>query len=224
MTDANPDQPTSSKEEPTGASPDQPKQEPGNARSRRSNEFWLALAGIAATVAVGITGSWLAHQTSTDQLKAESGRAALSFSREQRKIAYAEFLNAAFDLDRAEFNIKNPESTSFTGPLDFRGVPLEPGKQLETLFNVYTDATDRFNRASSTVRLLASHDVVEARDAIKQQHSVLFFDIANLMSIARTGASPDTLEVIRSKMDLHTGSGVEQHFIDAAKKDLGLAD
>jgi hypothetical protein len=61
MTDANSDRLTSSAEKPTDASAEQPNNEPGKAQPRRSNEFWLALAGIAATVAVGTTGSWLAN-------------------------------------------------------------------------------------------------------------------------------------------------------------------
>jgi hypothetical protein len=216
VTGANPNQPASSGKEPTGAGADQPKQEPDKARSRRSNEFWLALAGIAATVMVGITGSWLAHQTSTDQLRAESQRAALSFSREQRKISYAEFLNAASDLDRADFNIQNPESISHAGPLDL--------KQLEALVNAYTDATDRFNRTSSTVRLLASQDVVKARDVISKVHGIQYSLISELMEEAKRGASQGTLESIRNQIDLDESRRLEQDFIDAARKDLGLAD
>jgi hypothetical protein len=216
------DQPTSSeparasldqpKQEQPGASLDQPKQEPGKAPSRRSNEFWLALAGMAATVVVGITGSLLAYQTSTHQSKAESDRAALTFSREQRKTAYADFLTADTDTWRAEYNIKWPDSVSLAGPLDL--------KQLEDQFKVYTEATGRFNRATSTVKLLASHDVAEARNAVSANHNSLYFQIDNLMARARRG---EPIDEIRLNMNLDKWDDLNQHFIDAAKKDLGLA-
>jgi hypothetical protein len=79
-----------------------PKRSPG-----RSNEFYRALAGITATVVVGLVGGLLTFQTSTHQIAAESDRTERSFNREQRKTAYTEYLNALFHLDRSEFDIRN---------------------------------------------------------------------------------------------------------------------
>jgi hypothetical protein len=90
--------------------------------------------------------------------------------------------------------------------------------------NAYTDATDRFNRTSSTVRLLASQDVVKARDVISKVHGIQYSLISELMEEAKRGASQGTLESIRNQIDLDESRRLEQDFIDAARKDLGLAD
>ena len=71
-------------------------------------------------------------------MTAESERSALVFGREQRKVAYTEFLNALSDLDRAEFNIRYPIDPSLGGGPDAR--------QLEDQYDDYTEATDKLNR------------------------------------------------------------------------------
>src|SRR5271163_1133371 len=149
---ANPDEPTTPEQNQTDSShngPSSAAQEAAKSGQRRSNEFWLALGGIAATLIVGITGSSLAYSASTHQVKAESDRTALSFSREQRKNAYAAFLDAVATLDRQELEF------SALSPFDI--------KQAEDQFKLVDDAYLKFNRASSTVRLVASPDVEEAR-------------------------------------------------------------
>jgi hypothetical protein len=202
--------------EPTGASPEPPTQQLGKSRSGRSNEFWLALAGIAATVVVGLTSNWLAYQSSGRQLKAESDRTAQGFSRDQRKVAYADYVNALADLSSAEYKVRYP----FPGD---PSVPVDP-KQLESLLTDYTAAADKFSRAGSTVRLLASPGVEGAREAITGKHTVIFRQIDSLMAAARGGAPPDILVGLRFGVPVDTSRDLEQHFIDAAKKDLGLAD
>jgi hypothetical protein len=54
------------------AKPSVNEQEPEMSASRRSNEFWLAMAGIFATALVGMTASALAYRTSGNQIKAET--------------------------------------------------------------------------------------------------------------------------------------------------------
>jgi hypothetical protein len=181
----------------------------------RSNEFYLALAGIAATVIVGLVGALLAYQATGRQIAAESERAALSFSRDQRKEAYTEFLNALFDLDRTEFNIKNAYDTTIGG--------AQGPSALENQYKAYTEATDRLNRAVSTVELLASNDVASARAAIRDEHSAIYGQIDALMASAKRGASPAILDQLRQQVGVATPD-LEQRFVDAAKKDLGITD
>jgi hypothetical protein len=226
MTEASPKGPADHDDDPTGqspptgpssnpAAPDQPEAIPKHAKPGRSNEFYLALAGIAATVLVGLTGGWLTYQASTRQMTAESERAALSFNREQRRSAYTEYLNALSDVDRAEYNIRNAYNVSLNGPLD--------SKQVENQSRVYAEATDRLNRASSAVRLLASRDVAEARDAIRDDHKPLFFQIDALIAAVQSGAAPKL--ITQRRLEIGTASpDLEQRFISAAQKDLGFAE
>ena len=209
MTEGNPDGPTGPGKAPTAVPPTLPKPE----RPGRSNEFYLALAGIAATVVVGLVGGLLTYQTSKNQMTAETQRSALSFSREQRKVAYVEFLNALFDLDRAELNIRDANDASLANG--------GGSKLLEEQYTVYTEATDDLNRAVAAVRLLASPDVAAARDAIRDNHSAIFFQITTLMAAAKRGAPPSVLDALRAKVGT-AAPELEERFIDAAKKDLGV--
>ena len=201
-------------EEPTVSATERSVQLPAAPRSRRSNEFWLALAGIAATLLVGLTSSLLAYRSADHQLKAESDRAAASFSREERKRAYADYVNAVADLGRAEFKIRNPPPGGVFGPVDL--------KQLENLYTEYTQAGDAFSRASATVQLLASPGVEQARKAISERHNKIYDQISAFMEAARAGASHDSEVLIRFDIDLDNSPDLERHFIDGAKMDLGL--
>lgn len=163
---------------------------------------------------VGIASAWLTHQTSTNQMAAESDRVALEFSREQRKIAYADHLNAIADLYRAEYNIKYQPSP--IGPVE--------AEQLEDRFKIYSEAGDKFNRTGATVRLLASQEVVRAREAIRDKHNRINDQIEDLMLAIRRGSESSTLNELRLKLDLDYSPYLEQQFINAAKKDLGLSD
>jgi len=229
MTEASPNGPTGSDDDdPTGPIPsddpagdpiapasDQSGPDPSHARSGRSNEFFLALAGIAATVVVGLAGGWLTYQASTRQIEAESDRAALSFNREQRKTAYTEYLNALFDVDGAEYDIRYQHNPSLSGPLD--------SKQLEDQYKAYIAAKDRLNRASSAVLLLASRDVADARAAISDDHGKRYFQIDDLMAAVRNGAPRQLITQRRLEINL-ASPDLEQRFGDAAQKDLGIAE
>jgi hypothetical protein len=234
MTDVSSGEPNTPEQQPVEASPDEPttpeqnqtdfsqngpssaaeEQEPAKSRPRRSNEFWLALVAIAATLIVGTTGSWLAYLASTNQVKAESDRAALSFSREQRKNAYADYLDAVAILRVAEYQLWDK----------FKNVPFDM-KQAEDQSTREGDAFLKFNTASSTVRLLASPDVEAAREKIRDKHNHIQDSIYKLMVAARTGP-PE--KVTGPAADLYKdldllGSPLVPDFIKLAQRDLGLA-
>jgi hypothetical protein len=232
MTDASSGQPNTPEQQPVEANPDKPTTPEqgqtdfshsgptsaagGQAKSgqRRSNEFWLALAGMLATVIVGITGSWLAFSASNNQIKAESDRAALSFSREQKENAYANYLDALAALENEEYKLWDL----------FKRPPFDM-KQAEDQLVLQNEAFDKLQRASSTVRLVASSDVETARKNIRDRHNAIQNSIFKLMTAARTGP-PE--KVTGPAADLHKNldlapSPLVPIFIDAAKKDLGLS-
>jgi hypothetical protein len=210
--EANPDGPTTREQNQTDSSQNGPSsaaQGPAKWWQRRSNEFWLALGGIAATLIVGIVGSGLAYLASTQQVKAESDRAALSFSRKQKENAYAAFLDAVATLERQELEL------SALSPFDV--------KQAEETFNLQEDAYLKFNRASSTVRLLASPEVENARKEIRNKHNDIESRIRKLMKVARKGPPEEATGLatdLYNHLDLN--SNLVPQFIDVAQRDLGL--
>src|SRR5271163_56857 len=103
--EANPDEPTTPEQNDTDSSHNGPSSEakkPAKKGKRRSSKFWLALAGIGATLIVGLTASAVAYRESINHDKAMSDQAARNFSRKQKENAYAAFLDAVAALDRKE--------------------------------------------------------------------------------------------------------------------------
>lgn len=199
---------------PTGQAEEQQRTSPASSKPRRSNEFWLALAGIAATLIVGTIGSTLTYSTSTHQIKAESDRAALNFNREQRKNAYADFLIKLSGLENAEYKVSEKFEIR---PFDIN--------QAEDQVKINNEAFDDFSRASSTVRLLASPEVAEARVAIRDKHKNIQNCIAHIMAVARATHPENAIGLaieLQSQLDL-IGSKLVPHFIEVARIDLGLA-
>ena len=86
-----------------------------------------------------------------------------------------------------------------------------------------TEATDDLNRAVSAVRLLASDEVASAREAIRDDHSRIYVQINALMAAAKRGDPPNVLDELRAKVG-SVEQELEDRFIDAAKKDLGVAE
>lgn len=95
--EANLDEPTTPEQNQTDSShngPSSAAQGPAKPGPRRSNEFWLALAGIAATVvgvaATAVVSIWtasLSHRGTVEQIKAESvGRQAILAGNKERML------------------------------------------------------------------------------------------------------------------------------------------
>jgi len=193
-------------------------QEPAKSGPRRSNEFWLAIAGIFATVVVGVTASTLAYRTSGNQIKAETDRVAVQFSKEQRKSAYVDFLNAFTDLSEAEF-----EWTHQLARMDDFNMDAMVDKS-----TAYSTQFGKCRQASATVELVGSGDVEKARGELVDNHN----DIQNLiqplaLAIAEAGnprshaGKVSELQTVVDKVR-RDDDHLRQNFINAAKRDLGL--
>jgi hypothetical protein len=193
-------------------------QEPEKSASRRSNEFWLALAGIFATVVVGMTASMLAYRTSGNQIKAETDRTAVQFTKEQRKSAYVDFLTTYTDLSEAEFEFTH--QLTLIDDFDMKGV--------QDKSDLYYAQTSKCRNASAAVELVGSQDVNKARGELVDQHN----DIQNIIqplavAIARAGnpriyaGKVSELQRIVDKVE-RDDDRLRKNFINAAKRDLGL--
>jgi hypothetical protein len=206
---------------PKDADPERPNirpQEPAKSASRRSNEFWLALAGIFATVVVGVTASTLAFRTSGNQIKAETNRAAIQFSKDQRKSAYVDFLTTYTDLSEAEFEFTH--QLARTDDFDMNSV-------IDKSTAYYTQ-TGKCRQASAVVELTASEDVNKARGQLVDKHN----DIQNLiqplaLAIAHAGnpgSYAGKVSELQSVVDAvqRDDEGLRRKFINAAKRDLDL--
>ena len=193
-------------------------QEPEKSASRRSNEFWLAMAGIFATVLVGMTASTLAYRTSGNQIKAETDRAAVQFTKEQRKSAYVDFLTTYTDLSEAEFEFTH--QLTLIDDFDMKGV--------QDKSDLYYAQTSKCRNASAAVELVGSQDVNKARGELVDQHN----DIQNIIqplavAIARAGnprsyaGKVSELQRIVDNVQ-RDDDRMRKNFINAAKRDLGL--
>lgn len=149
---ANPDEPTAG-QSPSATSDEQPRsadQQPPPAKPRRSGEFWLALASTAVALVIGVTGFVVNYELSGRQIRAESDRVAASFTREQRRAAYTDFLSALNDLRREEFKLADAfEVTSKTRTMG----------DLEARYREWETADAKYFAADNAAKLMASHDV-----------------------------------------------------------------
>ncbi|WP_156664791.1 hypothetical protein [Mycobacterium sp. 852002-51057_SCH5723018] len=232
MTQGTSPPPNGPEEEPDKASPDNStkdagpprpstrEQEAAKSRSRRSNEFWLALAGIFATVVVGVTASSLAYRASGNQIKAETDRVAVQFSKEQRKSAYADFLTAYTDLSEVEFEFTH--QLARTDDFEMSAVVDKSA--------AYATQSGKCRSASATVELIGSAAVDKARGELVDKHN----DIQNLiqplaLAIAKAGnprsygGKVSELQRVVEKVQ-RDDDRLRQAFIEAAKRDLGFVD
>lgn len=193
--------------------------QPERTRSPRSNEFWLAIAGIVATVLVGATASMLAYRTSNNQMQAETDRVAVEFLRDERMAAYVEFLTAVTDLAEAEFEFVHQMQSVEDFDID----------SLVAKISQYKDQSGKYRQASARVELVGTPEVRAVHGEIVGQHNAIMNEIQVLaVDIARAG-SPRNFSwrvahavdsVNRSQRD---DAGLRSEFISAAQDDLGFA-
>ena len=224
--EANPEEPTTPDQNQTDSSrnvPSSAAQEPAKWWQRRSNEFWLALAGIAATLIVGLTASLVAYLVSIHHDKAESDQAALSFSRKQKENAYAAFLDSVAALDHQELVLAD---LVLNPAFDIKKAEYQ--LKLQQDVNLQQDAFSKFVRASSTVRLVACPDVEDARKRIRDKHNhILQYHVGPLMEVAQEPERATPEKATRLANDLHDDLDLKpdlvDHFVDVAKRDLALS-
>jgi hypothetical protein len=155
----------------------------------------------------------LTYHAFLNQIDAESSRTALEFSKAQRKAAYADYLAAVTDLENNEYKMSLLFSTS--GPADMKPVIDE--------FAAYTDSALKCSRISSTVRLVGSKEITTAQNALIEKHNDLQRRINELMAAANAGMLPTMVgKASELSQNLDVTPDMEQHFINAAKHDLGL--
>jgi hypothetical protein len=194
------------------------REQPEKARPYRSNEFWLAVAGIIATVVVGVTASASAYRTSSNQTSAETVRAEKKFTRDQRMAGYLDFLTAADDLTEDEWEYVHQMEPSAGYNFD----------NLVAKGSSYHDQLDKFDEASAKVELVGTAAVNKVREQIMQEHNALMNEIQPLASDIASSDKPSDYagraEGERDKVEklLHGGDGLRMQFITAAKADLGF--
>ena len=81
--------------EPPGSDAEPPK------KQRRTNEFWLAVLGVTATMVAGIAGGITTYLTGVEHDKQENVRTQAAFTRTAQLQAYNKFLNAITAFDHA---------------------------------------------------------------------------------------------------------------------------
>lgn len=184
---------------------------------RRSNEFWLAITGIFATVVVGIVGSTLAYRTAGNQITAETNRTTSQFNKDQRISAYTDFLTAYSDLEEAEFEFAHQ-----LAPNTFNSDSV-----VDKSAN-FRAKSDKCRQAVSRVDIVGSEAVTRAMTKIINGHN----DIQNkIQPLALTIMKSDNPQKYVSQVadlqyaierEQRDDDGLRMEFVKAAKADLGL--
>ncbi|OBJ90559.1 hypothetical protein [Mycobacterium sp. 1245852.3] len=185
---------------------------------RRSNEFWLAIAGIFATVIVGVVGSTLAYRTSGNQIRAETSRTTAQFNKERRISAYTDFLTAYSDLEEAEFEFAHQ-----LAPNTFTSDSV-----VDKSAN-FRAKSDTCRKAVSRVVIVGSNAVTTAMTKIINGHNDIQNKIQPLALAIMKSDNPQ--KYVSQVADLqyaidreqHDEDGLRMEFVKAAKADLGLA-
>lgn len=180
----------------------------------RGNEFWLALAGIGATVVIGLAGGWLTYQSSINQINSETTRQTIQFSREQRKAAYVDYLVAYKDLRTHEFRLASEYK---------RLGDADPTRVID-LHKDYTAAFARSDQVDATMSLVGSEGVIEAHIKNVQAHDAvrgLIDEVGRHFWDGSLWQNPDKAD--RLERDSVATYDDLQRLIDVAKNDLDLA-
>ena len=139
-------------------------------------------------------------------------------SKEQRKSAYVDFLNAYTNLSEAEFEFGHQLARMDDFNMD---AVVDKSTAYYTQFG-------KCRQASATVELVGSEDVEKARGELVDKHN----DIQNLiqplaLAIAEAGnprshaGKVSELQTVEDKVQ-RDDDRLRQTFINAAKRDLGL--
>jgi hypothetical protein len=200
-----------------------PAQGPAAPMPRRSNEFWLALAstaaavlGVAATATVGIWAAHLAYKSSANQVKAETDRANLAFSREQRKAVYLDFLNKEDTVHNEAFMTYETITDYVSGKIDFQVV--------HDHVEAWNKADDAAIQATNAAQLFASRSAYNVIEEWAKYDEKVHDAMVGIIEQTNAGKvpSPDRVSALGQVVGTeHEPS--PKHFEDVAQPDLGVS-
>jgi hypothetical protein len=218
--EANPEKSNGPEQSSADANLDRPgvqAEELARSKPHRSNEFWLALAGIGATLIVGVSGSWIAYQSSADKIRADAMRAAI----DQRKTAYVDYLTAEARLWHSARGLSTKFSQLAHHWVDDKS---KVGEWDE--WNNYRSTVDEALPVDRTVRLMASTRVttiVNDWDNHDNKVQELITDIKDAVDNKPLHTVPeDRLAELKQEAEIWPRSNI-QKFVDAAQCDLDLS-
>ncbi|UMB69840.1 hypothetical protein [Mycobacterium paraterrae] len=136
----------------------EPADGPPEPKKPRSSEFWVAVVssaiaavGVAATATVGIWAAQLSYKASANQAAAETERARIQFSREQRKTVYLDFLDTQQTL--------HDQALLLWGLMKVYEDDPSVSDQLHQKLDAYFKTWDEVPRVNNAANLFASHEV-----------------------------------------------------------------
>lgn len=201
---------------PTGQAEAQERTTSDTLKPHRSNEFWLALAGITATLIVGITGSLFAYKSSDDNIRADATRVTI----DQRKTAYVNYLSAEASLWSAARKV----STKYSA-LAHHFVEDKARVDQWQEWNNYWNAVMKSLPVSYAVRLVASTEVkvmLNQWDNRDNRVQELITEIQDAVDNQHLHTVPDEqLKKLTPEAESWRRPDIER-FVCAAKVDLGL--
>lgn len=189
--------------------------------------FWaknaVALAGIVATVVTACVVSFFGYQTSIENQAAEREQSSIEFQRDERKVAYSDFLTKAMLLEDVEDKV---DTTEPRRPLQIDQKAIAELKESQDLNTEWQTARDELTRAAVSVDLVGSGNVrMRALDLLDAHHDVSF--AYTDMAVGRIQMPPDqqaidvAVEQFESKRT--DAAKVRFEFSQAASESLGIS-
>jgi len=198
-------------------------QEPPTSKPDRSIQFWLALAGIAATAIVGVVGSVLTYKTSADRIHFDAQARVI----DQRKTAYLDFLNAEADEWDQGGRLTERFAQLAAGQISYGVLVDQWNKWSATLNPQY--------RAMSEVKLVASQNIwllVDSWTRFDDQVRRLMPEVKNAVDVVCADRPSTTCAEVPSVTDevfeLARATKIDSSpaiktFDEVAQPDLGLS-
>jgi hypothetical protein len=205
---------------PLASDPAPPKPESRVKKEKRSNEFWLALASIAAALVIGAIATGSGWYTANQHDKQETSRQKMSVNRSQQKETYANFITSASDLAIAiQLQVKAIENRY---PY-FLHSPIPEGKaDVETKFTDFGHALDVAQLYGSARVRDESNKVFDA--AAQSRLVIVGWEMNNPDSGAPEALCPELLEFEnKTETNRQRLANAIDRFNDAAREDLGIS-
>jgi hypothetical protein len=199
-----------------------PADEPAEPKKPRSSEFWVAIVssaiaavGVAATATVGIWAAQLSYNASAKQAAAESDRALVQFSREQRKSVYLEFLNNEQTLHTQAGMLWALMKQYMTDP--------SISDALDRQMDAYSKTWESVPRVNNAANLFASHEVYRIMIEWTKYDNEVHRQVTDLARIigAEDRVPPDLLADFGAFIDINNQPS-PRNFELAAQADLGV--
>jgi hypothetical protein len=205
--------------EPLASDPAPPNSEVLAKKEKRSNEFWLALASIIATLVIGSIAAGSGWYTANQHDEQATMRQKVSSTQSQQKEAYAGFINSASDVAIAiHLRVKAIENRY---PYFLHSPIPEDKADIETTFTHFGHALDLAQLYGSAGVRDQSNKVFDA--AAQSRLTVVGWEITYPANGPDDAPCPELLAFEnKTESNRQQLANAIDRFNDAARENLGI--